>query len=100
MGIKIRKVMADRTKTVEDRVKIAVLWQKGYDDPDPASIPDTKKAKMGDYNFSHEAYLEITDHFDIIIDTEEPGATPLNDVDVEGFSTVQDCIDGVNDAIK
>lgn len=100
MGIKIKKVMADRTKTVEDRVKIAILWQKGFDDPNPGSIADPKNTNMADYDFSHDDYLEITDHFNIIISTEKPGASPLDDADVETFTTVQDCIDGVNDAIK
>jgi len=100
MGINIRKVMADQTKTVGDRVKIAILWQKGFDNPNPGSIADPKNTNMADYDFSHEDYLEITEHFNITIDTEKPGANPLNDADVEAFTTVQDCIDGVNDAIK
>ena len=96
--IEINKVMADRTVSPEDRVKIAIMWEDGDNNPDPTQL-DTMK-NMSDFSFSNEHYISLTKHFNLIIKSEKPGADLLAVVDIQVLIIVQDCINAVNTAIK
>jgi len=97
--ISIYASMEDNTKSISDRVKIAILFENGDSDPDPTTLADTT-TQMSVYNFDAGDYGNITDYFNHIIVAVKPGAKTLNTLTVQAYTTVQDCIDGVNAAVK
>ena len=97
-AIDIYAAMADKTISISDRVKMAILFEDGYNNPDPSTLDDGKQ--MSAFNFDPGDYINITKYFNRIITTEKPGGQALDPSDVSDLSTVKDCETTVADACK
>lgn len=97
-AIDIFKAMADKTISISDRVKMAILFADGYNNPDPSTLDDDKQ--MSSFGFNPGDYINITQYFNRIITTEKPGGTLLDPNDVSNLGAVKDCETTVADACK
>jgi hypothetical protein len=97
-AIDIYAAMEDKTKSISDRVKMAILFADGYNNPDPSTLDNDKQ--MSSFGFDPGDYIDITKCFNRIITTENPGGTLLDPNDVSVLSTVGDCVTTVSDACK
>ena len=92
-AIKIKDVLTDKTRSIDDKVKIAILFQAGFNNPDPKTL-DPAKA-MADYTFEDGDYIDLTGYFNLIATTLNPTALPMIPVDIQALTAVKDCIDTV-----
>ncbi|WP_183575780.1 hypothetical protein HDF18_17835 [Mucilaginibacter sp. X5P1] len=97
-AIDIYAAMEDPTKSISDRVKTAILFEDGYNNPDPSTLDDGKQ--MSTFNFDPGDYINITKYFNRIIITLKPGGQTLDPNDVSDLSAVKDCETTVTDACK
>jgi len=85
--------LQDNTKSIEFRVKDAILFTYGDNEPDPSEIANDRS--MADLDFQDYDILRLTERFNIIIAAKKPGATELDAITVSGLTDVQACIDQV-----
>ncbi|MGE9313222.1 hypothetical protein ACLOAU_16350 [Niabella sp. CJ426] len=86
------------SESVKDEVKIMVLETAGEADPDPDQLADD--TKMSDFGFTNIQHIALTGKLNIVIEDNNPSATPISVNEVKQFETVQDCVDAVLNAIK
>lgn len=96
--ININEVLTDKTLTIEYKVKIAILYNYGYKNPDPASL-NNKKA-LADFNFDGPAFIMLTRYFNLIAVTLNNGAIAMLPEDIQALNAVQDCIATVTSDVK
>ena len=89
----IKNVLTDKILTIEYKVKVAILYNFGYKNPDPKTL-DNQKA-MADFAFNDPAYIVLTRYFNLITITLNNAALEMLPVDIEGLAVVQNCIDTV-----
>ncbi len=82
--------------SIANEVKITILKTKGFDNPDPSTLSDSKK--MEDFEFSGIQYLRLTRRFNNIAKAHNPDAKDISVASVQGCETVKDCIDLVTTA--
>jgi len=97
-AIDIYKAMADTTISISDKVKMAILFEDGFNNPDPSTLDDEKQ--MSAFNFDPGDYINITKYFNRIITTLKPAGTLLDPNDVSLLSAVKDCETTVAGACK
>ncbi|MDB5091483.1 MAG: hypothetical protein JWR09_5477 [Mucilaginibacter sp.] len=97
--VDIDAVMQDTTRSVNDRVKIAILFEDGETDqiPNPNELADDDDLP-GD--FDNTNFINLTDDFNHIIESEKPTAKKLKTSAVKKFTKVSDCTKAITDAIK
>ncbi|MCW3119345.1 MAG: hypothetical protein JWM28_3427 [Chitinophagaceae bacterium] len=83
--------------TIENKVKAAIQKVNGDNNPDPTTLPSTKK--MADFSFSSVQYISLTRKCNRIAKAQQANAAKIATAAVLGATTVQDCIDLVNTAI-
>jgi hypothetical protein len=96
--IDIEAVMKDQTKSLDDRVKTAILVAFGDGNPNIANVKNDKD--MADYTLSDGEIFYLTSYLNMAVVAGNSQAKPLQAADVKAASKIQDCIDLVSKAIK
>jgi hypothetical protein len=97
-AIKIKEVLTDLTLPVEQKVKTAILFNFGVNNPRPDKLDNTKT--MNDFAFDDADYIILTGYFNVIDQSIKPTAAHLMPVTIKGLTAVQDCIDLVTATAK
>lgn len=90
--------LKNNDNSIDDRVKDAILFTYGDNDPGPSEIADDRA--IADLGFKDFDFERLTGRFNIIIDAVKPGAQELDSDAVSALADVQACIDAVNSAVK
>jgi hypothetical protein len=94
----ITTVLSDKNQTVDNKVKIAILYNTGDNNPDPTTIDGSKS--LGSFGFDDQGYIDLAELFNDIVKALNSSADDISADDIKSKSTVQDCIDLVNTTIK
>lgn len=77
-------------ETIDNKIKIALKKAKGYDDPDPDTVPND--TEMSDFDYSDHQLYYLSELLTEIVEEYDNDEEVLQS-DINNCETVQDCID-------